>query len=132
MLNRTAARRRPLARVSCAAGLLVLLGTATVLVVGVRVPVLSDPASAVSATHPDLSRADAGQLDAVPHPSAGSGGRGGALTDAGRRVPARATDIGRTLGADAALHRSLVWSGLLGLAISLTGLAIVGTRRRMW
>ncbi|MDG4794779.1 hypothetical protein [Micromonospora sp. WMMD1082] len=30
------------------------------------------------------------------------------------------------------LSRSLFWSGVFGLAISLAGLGLVGTRRRMW
>ncbi|WP_238162024.1 hypothetical protein [Micromonospora endolithica] len=30
------------------------------------------------------------------------------------------------------VRRSLFWSGVFGLAISLAGLGLVGTRRRMW
>lgn len=189
MLNRTGARRRPLTRVSYTAGLLVLLGTATALVVVARVPAhsaahLSAPDSpsgetvvdafppsgdavqgrpspsdpphpdpppvseppgpdvppagrtGPSSAYPDGSRTDLGEPDAAPDPSVGPGGRDGSLADAGRRVPARNVAAGRPPGGDAGrqadLHRSLVWSGLVGLAISLIGLTIVGTRRRMW
>jgi hypothetical protein len=30
------------------------------------------------------------------------------------------------------IRRSLFWSGIFGLAISLAGVGLVGTRRRMW
>ncbi len=51
--------------------------------------------------------------------AAGTGGGEGALADR----PTDTTDD---------LSRSLFYSGLLGLAISLAGLGLVGTRRRQW
>ncbi|MFC0100777.1 hypothetical protein ACFFKH_25065 [Micromonospora marina] len=51
--------------------------------------------------------------------AAGTGGGAGALADR----PTDTTDD---------LSRSLFYSGLLGLAISLAGLGLVGTRRRQW
>ncbi|SCG47454.1 hypothetical protein GA0070560_105116 [Micromonospora halophytica] len=54
----------------------------------------------------------------------GAGGGEGAL--AGAPAGRSSTDQRQ------ALSQSLFWSGLLGLAISLAGLGLVGTRRRMW
>lgn len=57
-------------------------------------------------------------------PNTGQAGvGGGASAFAGPRHPA---------GDPRAVARSLFYSGLLGLAISLAGLGLVGTRRRMW
>ncbi|MGC5018765.1 hypothetical protein [Micromonospora sp. DT47] len=53
----------------------------------------------------------------------GSGGGDAAAVEAG---PARTTSDQQSLS------QSLFYSGLLGLAISLAGLGLVGTRRRMW
>ncbi|AYF30758.1 hypothetical protein CSH63_25615 [Micromonospora tulbaghiae] len=52
-------------------------------------------------------------------PASGAGGGEGALAER----PTDPTD---------SLSRSLFYSGLLGLAISLAGLGLVGTRRRQW
>lgn len=52
-------------------------------------------------------------------PASGAGGGEGALAER----PTDTTDN---------LSRSLFYSGLLGLAISLAGLGLVGTRRRQW
>ncbi|WBB78280.1 hypothetical protein O7606_18850 [Micromonospora sp. WMMD882] len=128
MFNRTAERRRPLTRAGYAVSLLVLLGAATALVVVVRTP-------ANSAVHP------VGPASSSTSTSTSTGVRSGAAapdvvaatsTDPGEHRPALADVDRRTSAPDAALHRSLIWSGLTGLAISLTGLAIVGSRRRMW
>ncbi|BCL14917.1 hypothetical protein GCM10017556_26560 [Micromonospora sagamiensis] len=140
MLNRTAVRRRSLSRVSYAAGLLVLIGAATALVVVVRVPAHSTTQLTVptppgpsadglpGSTLPDAGGhrpgTGAGQPeDALPEPP------GGTPTGAGRLAPAWGAGPDDTAED---LHQSLVLSGLLGLAVSLTGLVIVGSRRRMW
>ncbi|WDZ86073.1 hypothetical protein [Micromonospora cathayae] len=140
MLNRTIARQPRLTRVSYAVVLLVLLGTATALAVVTRAPAHSSVQRAVPAAPADVPAGPSAFPAAGPSgptgPPAGSGDQVGALADAGHRVPGRGGGTGRQDGSDtsrtAALHRSLVWSGLLGLAISLTGLIIVGSRRRMW
>ncbi|PGH41165.1 hypothetical protein COO58_27855 [Micromonospora sp. WMMA1996] len=54
----------------------------------------------------------------TPRPTRAGRRREGALADR----PTDSTD----------LSRSLFYSGLLGLAISLAGLGLVGTRRRQW
>lgn len=56
----------------------------------------------------------------------------GVLTRADRRASGSRADTTALVDTQDDFHRSLVYSGLLGLAISLTGLQIVGTRRRMW
>lgn len=61
----------------------------------------------------------AGPAEDEDDSAAGTGGGEGTLAD-------RPTD---TTGD---LSRSLFYSGLLGLAISLAGLGLVGTRRRQW
>ncbi|SCL38589.1 hypothetical protein GA0074692_5064 [Micromonospora pallida] len=152
MLNHTAARRRPLSRVGYAAGLLALIGAATALVVVVRVPAhstthLTAPAPPSLSAHggvpagggpADLTNSGtvghrngtgAGQRDNVPSPPVGSTVP---TVDARRAAPPRGAGPDRGGGPPEDLHRSLVWSGLLGLAISLTGLGIVGSRRRRW
>ncbi|WFE63192.1 hypothetical protein [Micromonospora sp. WMMD714] len=82
------------------------------------------PADARQGDPADAERddpADAGQGD--PADAGQSGVGGGAATVTGPRQPA---DDPRTVA------RSLFYSGLLGLVISLAGLGLVGTRRRMW
>ncbi|MEU8212006.1 hypothetical protein AB0B85_22740 [Micromonospora sp. NPDC049044] len=65
-----------------------------------------------------------------PTGSAGSaaGGGAGGPSD-GRQQLGAAAPAGHP-GLDT--RRSLFWSGIFGLAISLAGLGLVGTRRRMW
>ncbi|MFE0593806.1 hypothetical protein [Micromonospora echinospora] len=150
MLNRTVVRRRSLSHVSYTVGLLVLIGTVTALVVVVRVPAHSTtrptappvpsaygvPPAVVDAGHPDPKgnrpgtgggqRADASSLSNGLEPSDGP------ATGAGRLARAPGAGAGTPGDAAETLHRSLVLSGLLGLAISLTGLVMVGSRRRMW
>ncbi|SCL15972.1 hypothetical protein GA0074694_1436 [Micromonospora inyonensis] len=147
MLNRTAVRRRSLSRVSYAAGLLVLIGAATALVVVVRVPAHSTTQLTVP-TPPSPSAYDAPPPDggSTPpgtgghRPGTGAGQPEGALPEppggtpigTGRPAPAWGAGPGASGGTAEDLHQSLILSGLLGLAVSLTGLVIVGSRRRMW
>ncbi|XTZ15204.1 hypothetical protein ACQSSU_27800 [Micromonospora echinospora] len=151
MLNRTAVRPRSLSRVSYTVGLLVLIGTVTTLVVVVRVPAHSTtrppvPPPAVPSAygvppaddggHPEPKGerpgTGGGQRADTSFPSIGSEPPGRPATEA--RPLARAPGAGPGTPGDATetLHRSLVLSGLLGLTISLTGLVMVGSRRRMW
>ncbi|WP_329017046.1 hypothetical protein OG271_11830 [Micromonospora rifamycinica] len=151
MVNLPAARRHHSSRIRYAFGLLALIGTVTTLVVVTRYPAESatrlaepvpapeitvverdDPADAGRGDPADTGRddpadterddpADAGQ--GSPADAGQSGVGGGAATVTGPRQPA---DDPRTVA------RSLFYSGLLGLVISLAGLGLVGTRRRMW
>lgn len=162
MLNRTAARRRPLSHLHYLLSLLALVGATTALLVVTRVEAhpSADPGPPAPATeHPtrDLSGAgdpphhddptdgnrvhrpapDAATDRAnrpVPDAEAGRADRSTAvLTETGHRTRLQGAGPGRpTPTPPVDLHRSLIWSGLLGLAISLTGLGIVGVRRRMW
>ena len=126
-------------------GLLALLG-ATILVVLIRDPTLSSTRLAEPLPAPEITVVGGDPLDpdgtggawdefapgdpaGVPHdqPTAGYGhplssGDGPAGTD-------HATGEQRTPDE---LSRSLFWSGIFGLAISLAGLGLVGTRRRGW
>jgi hypothetical protein len=144
MVNQPAARRYHRSRISYAVGVLALLGTATALALAVRHPAfstteqLSEPVPAPEITvvtegpeepagpadepdpagAPEVDEFDAG---AAPGPDSAGGGAGqGALADP------------EGVSATANLSRSLFYSGLLGLAISLAGLGLVGTRRRQW
>ncbi len=148
MVNLPAARRHHRSRVGYAFGLLTLLGVATALAVAVNYPALSStqqltepvPAPEITvagdgAEPPDEPDEPAwvGPFDADPSsapsgaaPDRAGGGAGqGALADG----PADASGV-RAAADD--LSRSLFYSGLLGLGISLAGLGLVGTRRRQW
>ncbi|MBO4159518.1 hypothetical protein [Micromonospora antibiotica] len=99
----------------------------------------TDPGSAAAADAGSGAAADAaarepadpgpgGPADAAAGPTAdpngaqsGAGGGTSTLTE-----PRRPSDDPQTVA------QSLFYSGLLGLAISLAGLGLVGTRRRMW
>ena len=86
-------------------------------------PADSDAAES-DAAHSDGSDDEDGWAATDPaededEPAAGAGGGEGALAE-------------RPTGATDDLSRSLFYSGLLGLAISLAGLGLVGTRRRQW
>ncbi|MFG3604059.1 hypothetical protein [Micromonospora chersina] len=130
MVNLPAARRHHRSRIGYALGLLVFLGAATMLALVVRHPAfsatteLTEPVPAPEITvvgegDRPATEADEDQPDGVgPSAEAGAGGGEGALADR----PSATTD----------LSRSLFYSGLLGLAISLAGLGLVGTRRRQW
>ncbi len=146
-----AARRHHRSRTLYAFGLLALLGAATTLVLVVRYPALSATELAVPVPAPEITVTDEkpGPLDGEPgldwgDPAAPSGPGAAAptgVTDAPAGAGAGAgadtlVGAGRHPGAPTAgwdgTSRSLFWSGVLGLAISLAGLGLVGTRRRMW
>ncbi len=136
MVYQPAARRHS-SRIAYTFGLLALVGAVTTLVVVVRDPALSAtqlstpvPAPEITVVEeepayrdgsgPDPFAADgdldvpAGEPAADGAPAAGAGGA--------QAAPHPAQDV----------RLSLFWSGIFGLAISLAGLGLVGTRRRMW
>ncbi|MFG1716263.1 hypothetical protein [Micromonospora sp. NPDC049203] len=143
MVNLPAARRHHRSRVGYALGLFLFLFTATALALAVRHPAfsatqqLAEPVPAPEITvagEGARTESDAAGSDAADDqdgwaatdtsqdeddPPAGTGGGEGTLAER----PAAGTDD---------LSRSLFYSGLLGLAISLAGLGLVGTRRRQW
>ncbi|SBT53461.1 hypothetical protein GA0070621_4805 [Micromonospora narathiwatensis] len=147
MVNLPAARRHHRSPVGYALGLLALLGAATALALVVRHPAfsateqLTEPVPAPEITvagknpGPDTDPEDepgwagtpgsaalGNDADATPTPHQAGGGGAGEETLAG------AGGVRDTTG----LSRSLFYSGLLGLTISLAGLGLVGTRRRQW
>ncbi|SCG49458.1 hypothetical protein GA0070613_1816 [Micromonospora inositola] len=149
MVNLPAARRHHRSRVGYAFGLLALLGAATALAVAVNHPALSstqqlaEPVPAPEITvagegsappdEPDepgwaggVGDAPGAQPRATPDRAGGGAGEGAVAEG-----PAGPAGV-RTAAAAADLSRSLFYSGLLGLAISLAGLGLVGTRRRQW
>ncbi|MGW3601706.1 hypothetical protein [Micromonospora sp. NPDC005161] len=145
MVNQPAMRRHHRSRIAYAFGLLALLGAVTTFVVLARDPALSStrlttpvPAPEITVvdadpptydepgwfdTHAPDDRADAAD-PTDPAAGAGGGGQSGGRQEIAEAGPARstATDV----------RRSLFWSGIFGLTISLAGLGLVGTRRRMW
>ncbi|WP_432901923.1 hypothetical protein ACQP1S_00310 [Micromonospora matsumotoense] len=142
MVYLPAARRHHRSRIRYAFGLLALIGAVVTLVVVTRYPAESatrlaepvpapeitvvewgdTPADAPAAPGPDAP-AEPGPDAAVEPNGAQSGVGGGTSTLAEPRHP---SDDPQTVA------QSLFYSGLLGLAISLAGLGLVGTRRRMW
>ncbi|MBQ1044008.1 hypothetical protein KBX35_07850 [Micromonospora sp. C32] len=150
MVNLPAARRHHRSRVGYALGLFVFLVVATALALVVRHPAFSAtqqlaepvPAPEITVAGEDGrapagedARAAAGENDEddgwspidpsqdeddpeADTPPAGTGG--------GEALAERPGDTTSNLS------RSLFYSGLLGLAISLAGLGLVGTRRRQW
>ncbi|NES15915.1 hypothetical protein G3554_22830 [Micromonospora sp. PPF5-17] len=143
MVNLPAARRHHRSRINYALGLLALLGTATALALVVRHP-------AFSATEQSTEPVPAPEITVVegtapPGTAEDEQGWAGAPEDevAGGGVPTTPDPAGAGAGqgtlADPQgvrdtedVSRSLFYSGLLGLAISLAGLGLVGTRRRQW
>ena len=153
MVNLPAARRHHRSRIGYALGLFLFLVTATALALAVRHPAfsatqqLAEPVPAPEITvageegrsGSDRAGSDTADSDAADsdepddeggwagadpaededEPASGAGGGEGALAER----PTDPTD---------SLSRSLFYSGLLGLAISLAGLGLVGTRRRQW
>ncbi|MER7420848.1 hypothetical protein ABT346_29395 [Micromonospora peucetia] len=145
MVNQPAARRHHRSRIAYAFGLLALIGAAITLVVVVRDPALSSttrlttPVPAPEITVVDEYPPDdgPGALDApyaLTGPDEPDAADDSGPVAAGADVPAGSQD-GTAQAARPApddVHRSLFWSGIFGLAISLAGLGLVGTRRRMW
>ncbi|MGN9916391.1 hypothetical protein [Micromonospora palomenae] len=66
------------------------------------------------------------EANASEDPASGAGSRPGTGGDEAALAGSSTAD------ARQALSQSLFYSGLLGLTISLAGLGLVGTRRRMW
>ncbi|WP_341718304.1 hypothetical protein QQG74_00340 [Micromonospora sp. FIMYZ51] len=135
-------------------GLLALLG-ATILVVLVRDPALSSTRLAEPVPAPEITVVESDPLepdgrggawdDFAPAHQPGDGLPGDGLPGDGLPGDASGygdaappgdepTGRGHATGTHSAdeLSRSLFWSGLFGLTISLAGLGLVGTRRRMW
>lgn len=153
MVNLPAARRHHRSRVRYAFGLLALIGAVITLMVVTRYPAESATRLAEPVPAPEITVVEWGDtptVDPAPPTDAGpgtpvdpgpdpavdpgpdaaadpngaqSGVGGGASTLAEPRHP---SDDPQTVA------QSLFYSGLLGLAISLAGLGLVGTRRRMW
>lgn len=142
MVNQPAARRHHRSRITYTLGLLALLGTATALALVVRHPAfsatqqLSEPVPA-----PEITVVEG---TAPPEPYDGQGWAGAPEHDVpGSAAPTTPDQAGAGAGQGALadgqgvrdtedISRSLFYSGLLGLAISLAGLGLVGTRRRQW
>ena len=151
MVNLPAARRHHRSRIRYAFGLLALIGAVITLVVVTRYPAESATRLAEPVPAPEITVVEWGDTRPRPRPTprlparpadpgpdapaepgpdaavgpngAQSGVGGGASTLAEPRHP---SDDPQTVA------QSLFYSGLLGLAISLAGLGLVGTRRRMW
>ncbi|MEH0969987.1 hypothetical protein V6U77_02450 [Micromonospora sp. CPCC 205546] len=150
MVNQPAARRHHRSRIAYAFGLLALIGAATMLVVVVRDPALSSTTRLTTPVPaPEITVVDEDPMDGYDGPDAldppyalGGPDEPDALGAADEPAPAVAgTDAPADLAGGAAqaarpapddVRRSLFWSGIFGLAISLAGLGMVGTRRRMW
>ncbi|MFD0783745.1 hypothetical protein ACFQZ8_07445 [Micromonospora azadirachtae] len=155
MLNLPAARRQHRSRIAYAFGILALFGAATTLAVVVRDPALSStthlpepvPAPEITVigegTSPDAD--DGPGWDGTPGVSDPLDENTGAQNDPNTVVdqtggdPANGSGGGALAGETATGRHSpddtrqvLFWSGVLGLTISLAGLGLVGTRRRMW
>ncbi|MFJ8581414.1 hypothetical protein [Micromonospora sp. NPDC093277] len=146
MVNLPAARRHHRSPIGYAFGLLALLGAATALALVVRHPALSAteqltepvPAPEITVAGKDPgpgtdpeeepgwadtpgAAALGNEVNASPTPDQSGGG-------AGEEALAGAGGVRDSME----VSRSLFYSGLLGLAISLAGLGLVGTRRRQW
>ncbi|MFR9780705.1 hypothetical protein ACL02O_32255 [Micromonospora sp. MS34] len=143
MVNLPAARRHHRSRINYALGLLALLGTATALALVVRHPAfstterLSEPVPA-----PEITVVEGTAPPGTPEEGPGwAGAPEDDVPGAGAPPTAKQAGTGAGQGALADpqgvrhpddVSRSLFYSGLLGLAISLAGLGLVGTRRRQW
>ena len=158
MVNLPAARRHHRSRIGYALGLFLFLVTATVLALAVRHPAFSAthqlaepvPAPEITVAGEDgRSESDAAGSDDADSGAADSDGRDDeddwadadpvedaddpAGTGGGQGTASSEDALAeRPTGATDNLSRSLFYSGLLGLAISLAGLGLVGMRRRQW
>ncbi|WP_410810562.1 hypothetical protein [Micromonospora sp. 067-2] len=141
MVNQPALRRHHRSRITYALALLTLFGAVTTLVVLVRDPALSSTRLTTPVPAPEITVVDvdpptdeepgsigAGTpqdgVDPTAAAGAGAGGQSDGRQEITEAAPAQhtATDV----------RRSLFWSGIFGLTISLVGLGLVGARRRMW
>ncbi|MFG1778796.1 hypothetical protein ACGFIR_01415 [Micromonospora sp. NPDC049051] len=154
MVNLPAARRHHRSRIAYAFGLLALFGAATTMVVVVRDPALSSTTRLTTPVPaPEITVVDEGPPDddwsyddtsddlddpyALGRPderdalgAADGSGPAAAGTGVPSDAPGDTAHAARPAPDD--VRRSLFWSGIFGLAISLAGLGMVGTRRRMW
>ncbi|TCB93552.1 hypothetical protein E0H26_22615 [Micromonospora zingiberis] len=137
------ARRPHRSRIAYAFGILALLGAAITLVVLVRDPALSSTRLAEPLPAPEITVVETAPTGPGGFPSSwdefapdSPDGPAAMLGDAEPSADPshRAATPDRTAGGHSSdeLSRSLFWSGVFGLAISLAGLGLVGTRRRMW
>ncbi|KAB1928562.1 hypothetical protein F8271_29030 [Micromonospora sp. ALFpr18c] len=145
MVNQPAPRRHHRSRIAYALGLLALLAAVTTAVVLVRDPASSATRLTTPVPAPEITVVDAdppldddpGWIGAVApshhaaaaDPTSSVAGAGAGGQSDGRQDLAEA---GPTGDASTDVRRSLFWSGIFGLTISLAGLGLVGTRRRMW
>ncbi|MDG4806984.1 hypothetical protein O7634_09490 [Micromonospora sp. WMMD1120] len=146
MVNQPALRRHHRSRIAYAFGLLALLGAMAALLVLVRDPAMSSTRLTVPVPAPEITVIDSypptgddssswiGADDPADH--AGAAGPTGPVAGLGAGGESSGqpeiTEAGPTGHSATDVRRSLFWSGIFGLAISLAGLGLVGTRRRMW
>ncbi|QOC94583.1 hypothetical protein [Micromonospora craniellae] len=137
------ARQPHRSRITYAFGVLALLGAAATMLVLVRDPALSSTRLAEPVPAPEITVVETdpvgpygvtgGWHEFGPDGTADQPGDDPASANggdpSGDTVPTT-----HATGADPRqeLSRSLFWSGVFGLAISLAGLGLVGTRRRLW
>ncbi|MEV4496121.1 hypothetical protein AB0J84_10485 [Micromonospora arborensis] len=151
MVNQPALRRHHRSRIAYAFGLLALLGAMATLLVLVHDPAMSSTRLTTPVPAPEITVVDAdpptdddpsvreepdwlGVDDQSSHagvtdPSGPVAGRGAGGQSDGRQELTEAAPAGHPA---TDVRRSLFWSGIFGLAISLAGLGLVGTRRRRW
>ncbi|QKW11375.1 hypothetical protein [Verrucosispora sp. NA02020] len=132
-------------RITYAFGVLALLGAATTMLVLVRDPALSSTRLAEPVPAPEITVVQTEPTG--PYGVTGGWDRfgtsdqpgvdpttayGGAVSVDGQDRETAPTAHATRADPRQDLSRSLFWSGVFGLAISLAGLGLVGTRRRMW
>ncbi|GIJ79843.1 hypothetical protein SAMN05443287_107213 [Micromonospora phaseoli] len=143
------ARESYRSRITYAFGLLALLGAITTLAVLIRDPALSSSRLAEPVPAPEITVVESERVepDGLPgtwdyftpgdqfdQPADEPASRYGGSAHSGEPPHREPETAARASGGDTReeLIRSLFWSGVFGLAISLAGLGLVGTRRRMW
>jgi hypothetical protein len=144
MVNQPAVRRHHRWSITYALGLLALLGALTTVVVLVHDPASSSTRLTAPVPAPEITVAGSeppvdeyGWIGAdTPDGYSGAAETTGPATGSGAGGQADGhQELAETTsgGHDATdVRRSLFWSGIFGLTISLAGLGLVGTRRRMW
>ncbi|WP_430499115.1 hypothetical protein ACQRWP_28420 [Micromonospora trifolii] len=151
MVKQPALRRHHRSRIAYAFGLLALLGAMATLLVLVRDPAMSSTRLTTPVPAPEITVLDSdpptgdgqsiyeepGWVDTGPpadhagaaDPTGPVSGLGAGGQSDGRQRLTEAAPAGHSA---TDIRRSLFWSGIFGLAISLAGIGLVGTRRRMW
>ncbi|MGC4865804.1 hypothetical protein ACLQ3B_10270 [Micromonospora sp. DT53] len=151
MVNQPALRRHHRSRIAYAFGLLALLGAMATLLVLVRDPAMSStrltapvPAPEITVLDSDSPTGEGQSVYGEPgwigtdaptdhadgaDPTGSVSGLGAGGQADGRQALTEAAPTGHNA---TDIRRSLFWSGIFGLAISLAGIGLVGTRRRMW